>query len=418
MLTHIWKVFSYEISRQGRRRGYLLMTFGIPLVALVLLLGYKIITDMNAGNAAAEEEDEFANIQGIQAAGYVDFSGLFPEPPENSILTRYDDEAAAQTALDLGDIDAYYVIPADYLETGEVIAYVPTVAFDRVINADAIIEPMIFDGIAGNVDEMLLTRLRTPTTNIIEVDVSREGTDGGDVERSFDADFAIVYVFAIALLMGVFTTNGYLMQSVIDEKETRLIEILISTIRPMELLTGKIFAMGLLGLFQIVVWIGSMFGLIQLAAQLGITGTILDSLVIPWSLTPLLLLYFVLAYLFFAGAYGAVGALSNSMQEGPQYAVIFTLPATIPLYFISLFLTSPNGGLPVVLSLFPLTAPLSMVQRLVLTTVPPLETIVSLVLLALTDVFIIWAAGKLFRVQSLLAGQVPKLREIPRLLRS
>jgi ABC-2 type transport system permease protein len=112
-----------------------------------------------------------------------------------------------------------------------------------------------------------------------------------------------------------------------------------------------------------------------------------------------------------------VGALSGSMQEGPQYAVIFTLPAAIPFYFFSVFLSTPDGPIPVVFSLFPLTASLSMVMRMVLSTVPAWQIGLSLGLLALADVGMMWLAGRLFRVQILLAGQTPRLRDLPKLVR-
>ncbi|NWF69265.1 MAG: ABC transporter permease [Chloroflexi bacterium] len=419
--NHLWLVFHYELRRQVGRRGYLFMTLGIPLIAFVLLFGYKVITDMNAANAPQEQQaqqDDGANFaQAIRSAGYVDFSGLFPAPGANSILTRYDDETAARAALEAGTIDAYYIISADYLESGEVTMVLPSMEFGAMVTGDAPIEQLIFDTLGADINPALLLRLRTPTSTVIEVDTARATQDGDSVERNFGADFGMVYIFALALMLGVFTTNGYLMQSVIDEKESRLIEILISSIRPTELLAGKILALGLLGLLQIVVWLGALIGLAATAQQLGITGTFLNNLALPWATLPLILLFFVLGYLFFAAAYGMIGALSNSMQEGPQYAVIFTLPAAIPLYFIGLFIDAPNDTLAVVLSLVPITAPMAMVQRLVITAVPALEIIISVLLLLALDIFMMWMAGKLFRVQSLLAGQLPKLRDIPKLLR-
>jgi ABC-2 type transport system permease protein len=171
-------------------------------------------------------------------------------------------------------------------------------------------------------------------------------------------------------------------------------------------------------LIQIVVWISALLLLGKFVA--GDPTSPLSALA-TISLEPgevvVLLLYFLFGYLFFAAAYGMVGALSNSMQEGPQYAVIFTLPAAIPLYFIALFISAPDAPLPTILSLFPLTASLSMVMRVTLTTVPLWQLALSLGLLIAADAVMIWAAGRMFRVQTLLAGQVPKLRDIPRLLR-
>jgi ABC-2 type transport system permease protein len=150
-----------------------------------------------------------------------------------------------------------------------------------------------------------------------------------------------------------------------------------------------------------------------------VTGILvtLANIKLPLEIIPLLLVYFVLSYFLFAALYSIIGAMSNSLREGPQYAVIFTIPAALPLYFISVFITTPDAALPVIMSIIPITAPLAMTQRLVISTVPFWQIAVSLVLLALSVIVVMWMAGRLFRVQVLLAGQLPKLRELPRLLR-
>jgi ABC-2 type transport system permease protein len=119
----------------------------------------------------------------------------------------------------------------------------------------------------------------------------------------------------------------------------------------------------------------------------------------------------------FAALYAAVGALSSSMREGPQYAVIFTLPAVAPLWFLSLFAADPNGTVPLVMSFIPITAPLAMTSRLVATDVPAWQIALSLALLALGALGAMWFSSRLFRVQTLLAGQFPRLKDLPGLLR-
>jgi ABC-2 type transport system permease protein len=423
MRRHIWQVFTYELKRNLRRRGFLFTTFGLPLIAFLIVFGIRFISDINARNAAnnpplVTEQTEAEDDEGrdtIDRAGYVDLTGHFSDPGELSDrLVRYEDETAARAALDAGEVDAYYVIPADYLETGDVTLILPRFSLNQIDSG--LIRRLILNNLASDVDPELFSRLVDPVTTTQEVNLQRDAS--GQTESSFDTDFAVVYIFAITLLLSVFMTNGYLMQTVIEEKETRLIEILISTMRPTQLLAGKILALGLLGLIQIVVWISALLLLGKFVA--GDPTSPLSALA-TISLEPgevvVLLLYFLFGYLFFAAAYGMVGALSNSMQEGPQYAVIFTLPAAIPLYFIALFISAPDAPLPTILSLFPLTASLSMVMRVTLTTVPLWQLALSLGLLIAADAVMIWAAGRMFRVQTLLAGQVPKLRDIPRLLR-
>ena len=219
-------------------------------------------------------------------------------------------------------IDAYYVIAADYLKTGAVKVVVPHFSVNAISSAP--IRQLILRQLSVGVDKDLFRRLINPA-EIKEINLQRDAS--GKTASNFDTDFTVVYLFAILLMMSIFMTNGYLIQSVIEEKETRLIEILISTMRPTQLLAGKILALGVLGLAQMIVWLSAIILLGKLAigdstAALAALGHI--------SLEPgklaLLLLYFLFGYLFFAAAYGMVGAISNSMQEGPQYAVIFTLP--------------------------------------------------------------------------------------------
>ncbi len=424
MFKHVAHVFLYEFRRNFRRRGYLFTTFGIPLIAFIVYFAYQGINAINSRNAsssaspiagASQAITSTAEIfKGIARAGYVDMTGSFADPGSlRSKLSRYDNEDTAKADLNAGKIDLYYVIPPDYFSTGDVTLVMPRLNLGQV-SSDPV-RRLLLGQLSQGIDRNLFSRLVDPV-NVQEINLQRDAT--GKTQTNFGADFAVAYLFAILLMLAVFTTNGYMMQTVIEEKETRLIEILISSMRPTQLLAGKILALGLLGFLQIVVWLVGIVWLGRLAAGSGLTALMA---LISLNLTPmqvlLFLVYFVFGYLFFAAAYGMVGAISASMQEGPQFAVFFTLPAAIPLYFISLFTTSPDSLLPVILSLIPVTAPLSMVMRISITTVPAWQIVVSLVLLIALDIVMIWLAGRLFRVQTLLAGQAPKLRDIPRLLR-
>lgn len=420
-MRHTLQVFLYELRRNLRRRGYLLTTFGVPLLALVLMF---VLQRVNLSSAdTANQIVDAMETAGIQRAGFIDESGLFTgaaaPAPYTDVLTEYASEDEARAAIDAGEIEGYYIIAADYMDSGRVRLALPRMSIIDV--SEAPIEALILSVLTQDEDEDVVTRIFNPS-NVQATNLSITNVQAGSAEESEDANFVLVYVFTIALMMSLFVTNGYLMQSVIEEKETRLIEILISTVRPIQLLAGKILAMGLLGLLQMLVWVGGIYLALRLVSgegtdqALGILSS-LATVQLPMDILPLLIVFFVLAYTLFAALYAIVGALSNSMREGPQYAVIFTMPAVIPLYFLAVFISEPGGGLAVALSLFPLTAPIAMTIRLLVSSVPTAQILLSLALLALTVVAAMWAAGRLFRVQTLLAGQLPKLREIPRLLR-
>lgn len=424
MIERIREVFSYELRRNFRRKGYLFTTFGVPILAL---LASMILPALIARIGAPPEQERDPTeislptemMQGLEHAGYIDESGRINAPVGDlaTVFTRYEDEAAARAALDSGAIQTYYIIAADYFETGSVTQVLPRLVITS-INPD-LIEQLLLGTLAEGVEPQIYQRLENPAT-FREVD--RQRNTEGDSEAAFDSRFIVVYVFAIILLGSLFTTNGYLLQSVIEEKETRLIEILLASLRPFELLAGKIAAMGLLGLVQVLVWTGAflVFGTLSTSEQLRALLPLLTGIVriaIPFNILPILFAYFLLGYLLFAALFGMVGAISNSMREGPQYTVIFVLPAVAPFYFLSIFATTPNSTLAIVLSMFPLTAPISMAMRLAVTDVPLGEVLLSLALLALTVVGVMWLAARFFRVGTLLAGQTPKLKDIPALLR-
>ncbi|MCU0497679.1 MAG: ABC transporter permease [Anaerolineae bacterium] len=410
-MNAIWQVFRYEILRNGRRRGYLFTTFGFPIVAFLFLL---VMQNINAGSApepeaAAEAITEFADFEGIEQAAYIDQSGLFTDVPEEPNLIRYTDLEAARADLIADAVDAVYVIDPDFADTGKVTLMVREVSLNGITTAP--VYHLIYTEIGELItDQRILARMQDPV-NLNTINLQREGT-----EQNEDTSFVLVYGFAILFAITVFGTSGYLMQSVIEEKENRLVEILITSIRPGQLLTGKILALGTLGLFQLIAWIGISYLLVNSQANGAALIPFLATLRIPTEPLPILAIYFVLGYLMFSAVFGGIGAISNSISEGPQLSVIFVLPSMVPFYLFPMFISQPDGTLPVLFSLFPLTAPLSMTMRLVSAPVPGWQIVISVILLALTTIALFWAAGRLFRVQSLLAGKVPKLRDLPRLV--
>jgi ABC-2 type transport system permease protein len=232
-------------------------------------------------------------------------------------------------------------------------------------------------------------------------------------------DYAVMYGFSLVFLLVVFIGSGYMMQSVIEEKENKLVEILITSVRAEQLLTGKVMAQGVMTLFQVAVWFGISYFLLQTQGDfLRQLIPFLASLVIPWQALPAMGIYLLLGFFLFASAFGAVGALTNSSQEASQYTVFFVLPAMLPYFLIGQFASDPHNPLVVGLSLFPLTAPIAMILRLSLTSVPPLEIVLSVGLLAAAVAGGFWLAGRLFRAQLLMGGKIPGPRAILTALRS
>ena len=417
MLEPIWRVLTYELVRNLKRRGYIFTTLGLPLVGIVVLFGVQLL---GGGNPQDQLEELQVELERIERAGFVDYSGLYGDVSDQftGVLIPFTDEDAAQAAMNNDEVDVYFVFPEDYVETGATRMVLPEMAIAQLMEGDEVVKALIYSQYLESIDQSILLRLlNSSVIERVEFTQAQTEFDEAGTIRNEDNDFWIVYGFAMLFMVALFTTNGYLMQTVIEEKETRLIEILISSVRPVQLMIGKILALGMLGLIQLVLWFVTVYLLSQIAANSSeLADTFISQLDVDLALVPVLLVYFILGYLLWAAAFGAVGALSTSLSEGPNLVAIFTIPALAPMFVISAFIESPNGGIATGMSLFPLTSPLAMVMRSVMTDVPFIEILASIALLTLGVGAMMWIAGRLFRVQMLLSGQSPKIRDIPKLI--
>ncbi len=189
---------------------------------------------------------------------------------------------------------------------------------------------------------------------------------------------------------------------------------MLTTVRPMALLLGKILAAGLLALLQMITLAGT---LLFIGSQLGDVFEALGDIEVSTRAIVTLAVYFLLGFLFFGGLMAAIGAMSTSLREAQNFVTIVTLPAAIPFFFLTIFAEEPNGTLAVILSLIPFTAPLAMVMRQAVVTVPTFQLVLGIALQMVAVAGAVWLAGRMFRVNMLLMGHMPRLRDIPKLIR-
>jgi ABC-2 type transport system permease protein len=198
-----------------------------------------------------------------------------------------------------------------------------------------------------------------------------------------------------------------MLSSITNEKQNRVLEILMVSITPIQMLTGKIIGLGIAGLLQTLVWSGAGFALLRLSGQ---TFNIPSAFQLPASILAWGVVFFILGYAVYASLMAGVGALVPNLREASQATTVLIIPLIIPLIFISVLIGNPNGTLAIVLSLFPLTAPVTMMTRLAAGTVPDWQPALAAVLLAATAVLIVRAVAGMFRAQTLLSGQSFNLR--------
>lgn len=408
------RVFLYELRRNGRRRGYLFISVGLPIIALVIFFGLRIIQQSRQGNILPPPDPNKSDslVSQVRPSGLVDQSGLLKSAILPGML-RFQTVNAATEALNNNQIGSYYVIAPDYEASGKVDMYLDRFNLGNLDNA-ALKQALVNSIVQKSGKSIAPDAIKRLGDKQFDTTVHTVSETGSKQEAGEGASFAMAYLFGIMLLFSAFTTSGYLMQSVVEEKETRMVEILLSSVRPGQLLAGKILALGLLGLLQMVLW-----GLTAAYIITRIVPSLQDAptITVTSGQIAVLLIYFVLGYLYFASAYASIGSISSNMREGPQIAAFVTIPAAIPLWATSIFASAPNGALATGLSIFPLTAPLAMVMRTAITDVPITQIAVSVVLLIVTVLFTMWLAGRLFRVTTLLAGQQPRLATVVNLIR-
>jgi ABC-2 type transport system permease protein len=192
--------------------------------------------------------------------------------------------------------------------------------------------------------------------------------------------------------------------------------VLLSSVSPRQLIVGKVLGMGAAGLIQILIWVVSAPLILKMASVS--IGGFLSTL----QITPLFLLlfvvYFILGYLIFAIIFVAVGAVTTSAREGQQFAPIFTLAAVAPLWFSSAIIFFPNNPAFVVMTIFPLTAPVTLMMRLGATEVPAWQIILSVIVLVGTVIGGLFLTAKIVRTFLLMYGKRPSLGQIFRAVRN
>ncbi len=386
-------ILRHEFLTIVTKPSYWIGLIGLPLFMSVIMT----ISILGSGVATVATINAKQNEK--QQQGFVDQSQLIKTIPAGATFIRYSDTQAARVDLTAGKISGYFIVPIDYLMTGQV-TYVspdftpissPTNQFEHLLRLN------LLDG-----DARALTRFET-TVNIERA----EKRSPADSHESAGLPFPILPIFAGILFMIVMVTaSSYLMQTVSVEKETRVMEVLMTSVTPTQLLAGKILGLGLIGLVQMILWVMSSLGALSaIPPSAGLGSISAGSIAVA-------IIYFILGYFTYAALMAGLGALMPGTREAAQYTFFIILPLISPLYIITSLVLDPNGLLAVVLSLMPLTAPVVMVIRVTATDVPFYQIALGAILLAATSVLVTMLVARLFRAGNLLSGSKPTIKQV------
>jgi ABC-2 type transport system permease protein len=403
-MNKIKTIFKYELLTTIKRKSFILMTVAFPLLGLLLVGGFSLIQGFVSETPVTE-----INV------GYVDEAGGFDSDLVHGIVTLVpqENQQAAFDNMTDGNISQYFVIPEDYMTTGSILRYTLSRELDVSSEVYYAIERFLVNNmLVGNVESSIIERVSSPLY-LGSITLTPEG-EISEQQGGFTS-FIVPYIFSILLVMAIFTSSGFLLQGLGEEKENRVMEILLSSVSSTQLITGKVLGLGVAGLIQIVVWLVSARFIADMASTS--IGGMLTGLTIATDFLVISLIYFILGYLLFAIIMAGAGSIGATARESQQFSTVFTLLAVVPFFFIASIMEFPNSGISQFLTLFPLTAPLTVILRMGVADIPTWQLVTSMVLMVLTTVGSIFLAGKVFRTFLLMYGKTPKLGEIIRMIR-
>jgi ABC-2 type transport system permease protein len=317
------------------------------------------------------------------------------------------------------EIDGYLVLGPDILQTNRVAYRARDVTKVQVVQdiGEAVTAAVQQERLRGSG----LTAVQVASL-VREVDVQASRITGGGKEgANVFATLITAYVLMFLFLQIITLYGQNAMRSVLEEKNNRIVEVIVSSVRPMQLMAGKVLGLASVALLQIFIW--ASFAILiasqseMLSRRFGMSPGAFSALQLAPQVWFILLVYFTLGFVLYAAMYAAAGAAVTSEQEAQQMALPMMLPLFVPIMFIMPVLTDPAGSTAHTLSMIPLTSPLVMPVRAVATDVPALEVLASLALLALGTAAVLWLAGKVYRVGILSTGKKPSLSELIRWLR-
>ncbi len=430
-MNKLWLIIQREYLTRVRRRSFILATlltplaFGLFFVVVYFIFSYE---DQDVRHIAIVDEGNILN-RSISDDENLYFK--FVDSDLQLLLDNFDD-MKYEGILYLPKVD-------DVLNPNFTVRYYS----DQKLTLD--LEPRIRDRVRKSLYQYKVDQLQLDQQSLdaldLKIDIDPRPIKSTENETGkLAGQIATIFGFLMGIIMyfTVFIYGMMVMRSVMEEKTSRIVEVMISSVRPFQLMMGKIIGVGAVGLTQVAIW-AVLIPLILIIVNLafGIDPQQLEAAnpnvqqIDPaeaeaiftqvmaeinrlnwWAMIPLFLLYFLGGYFMYSSMFAAVGsAMGDDLGEGQSLTLPITIPVLLAFYIMIAVVESPNSSLGVWSSLFPLFSPIVMPARLAFD--PPLwQVVVSITLLIATAIFFVWLAGRIYRVGILMYGKKVSLKEI------
>jgi ABC-2 type transport system permease protein len=402
-------VARHEFSTTVKRLGFIIVTFGIPLfMSLIFIVSILLQKETIEAEQAGIERSRL---------GYVDRSGLARLPhPEGAEWVDYPNEAEARRRLVPDGVGILIILPEDYLASGRL--EVLTRRRPSITTANDTFVPRTFESwlvrrVLTGVTPERVARARNPVAARDVQFLLPDASGTQETERPIDFWRRLITAafFFVLLFLSISVSGGYLIQGMADEKENRVLEMVISSVTPGQLMAGKLIGLGAAGLLQVAIW-----------SALGVTTVLL--LAFSFALNPGLFafcaIFYLLGYLLYGSLLLGIGSLGSNQRESMQYTWVLSLTTVAPLIFWFNILSDPQSTLAHVFTAIPLTAPMTMMVRYAVDPAgtPTWQIPATLAWLGLSTFLALRVSAKIYRVGLLLYGKRPTPREIWRWIRA
>lgn len=415
-MSKIIVIIAHEYRTRVRAKWFIISTllapFGLALIIAVPVLAAVLAGDGSEGKVAV-----------LDRTGTL-VASLVKQDTAKYEVAGSRTEAQLAEAVISEEIQAYIVIPTDVLDSGKVTMFSrggSGIAFESSIQEA--LEPLIV--------KARLQKVGTDTSVIELVErgidvVSLKVTASGIEADSSQASAVVGYMAGFFIYMLIFLYGSMVMRGVVEEKANRIIEVIASSVRPFEIMMGKVIGIGLVGLTQIVLWVilgslvtigvGALLGMPQQGMGLG--GALAASGIALPHISMVAIFMFVFnffaGYFLYASLFAAVGSAVDQESDANSLTFPITLPIILTMFFIGNVIAAPNGTFAVVASMIPLFSPILMTVRVAATDVPAWQLLTSMALSIGGFFGAVWIASRIYRIGILSYGKKPTLREIIR----
>ncbi|MAH86167.1 MAG: hypothetical protein CNE38_01510 [Rhodothermaeota bacterium MED-G12] len=434
--SKIWLIIKREYKTRVQTKSFMLSTFLTPLLILGIIGLLIFITVSSTDNEAPKQ------------VIVIDETGRMFEPLRQLNANRYIPISASQSVDQIRDLimedelDGYVFFDQTFLSEGTPATFVHNgsggITFFESLRSDV-----------RDVTRQIRLEDNEVSEEVIAIFEERPALENRrlnetGVDEQSNAFLSSIggILIGVFIFIGLFGYGAILMRSVIEEKTSRIVEIITSSVKPIELMLGKLLGVCLVALTQFSLWIATYAGVTILAAPVAQffinqrMGDLQNSLIavdakgtaanVPsdidlsfleqFSIDPLFILYFfvffVLGFLMYSSIFAAIGAAVDSEQDSQQFMTPVMLPIFLGYMLNFRIAEAPDSTLAIMASLFPLTSPINMVTRMLVSNVPFWEVILSILLLILSLIGMLLLAARIYRTGILMYGKKPTFKEL------